>query len=395
MIWREGNWEQRWIAALVAFIVSKSEKRRKERLRELEIMLPPLDEARNEKYSTTTSDVLARRAERKRKLYHVMQDVQRRRIHCDSLTTSFQDSNATAIPRHILQPNYGSWFRPRNGRRMTTVPFEEHDMNVLIRENFPLLLQLYERSSVEKRLILWSLCAMYKYGGYIFGSKVCQMGVMIDGLVELRDACEDIAAFIVAREPSGDQLDFLMLAASPGHPMLKCALDRLQNIGNATDHQWILKVLYSSQSWSLSEGRRSIESENVPVSDSWEVISSECLLLQVPSCCDDVHLSISENVESRQENTGKKQTRVFVRVASPNHSNIDETVGDRKHDSPYTKVSITERPNIPPPVKYVKTTIRDVMKKSKCNAGWRCNRCLHNPVYGTYESCARSARCVS
>ena len=150
------------------------EKRRRERLRELEIVLPPLDEARNEKYLTIASDILARRAERKRKLYHVMQDVQKRRIHCDSLPTSFQDSNATAIPRHVLQPNYGSWFRPRNDKRMTIVPFEEHDKCSYSREfsiAVAIILQntshlVFSRltnrwSPVPLRYVLWSQINLY------------------------------------------------------------------------------------------------------------------------------------------------------------------------------------------------------------------------------------------
>jgi hypothetical protein len=92
-------------------------------------------------------------------------------------------------------------------------------------------------------------------------------------------------------------------------------------------------------------------------------------------------------VNSRQENGWRRRSRVFVKVAAHNHSALHQTVDEEQLHSHRTGVFVAERAGAAPPVKHSKVPVRDVMKKSRCNAGWRCNRCLHNPVYGTYESC--------
>jgi len=366
------------------------EKRRRKRLKELGIVLPSLDEARNEKYLTITSDILARRAERNRKVQDVEQDVQTWRQQCESPSASIHDSNAIAIPRRILQPNYGSWYRPRTDGRMAVIQFEEHDMQSLIRDVFPSLLPLYDRSSIDGRTLLWSLCSLYRYGGYIFGKGVGQAEDLTAGLFDLRNTCQDVAVFKFIREYARHQLDFLLLAASPGHPLLLCALKRLENVeNNVTGGEFILKSSYSPYIWNSSETRRVVEGGNGEVADSWEVIGTHCPAHKESSCCDSANLSASDNVNSRQSNYGKRESRIFVKVVVPKDSGGHQEAGEGRQRIAHhhTEVSVTERLNTPPPVKRHKISVRDVMKKTQCDAGWRCHRCLHDPLHGSYEAC--------
>lgn len=358
------------------------EKRRRARLEELGLVLPPLDEARNEKYLTITSDILTRRAERKLILSKMERGVKKRVLQCESSSASFQDNNATTIPRHIIQPNYGPWFRPRNDKRMSVLPFEEHDMQSLIQETFPTLSPLYDRCGADGRVLVWSLCALYEYGGYVFGKSVGLVGELVDGTQKLQSACDNVGVFhfFQPSNTGGSSLDFLMLAASPRHPLLQCTIDRLGNLQDATNGNLFLESLYSSHNWNASTARRVVQN-NEPVTNTWEVISSECSMHQPTTCCDDVGLSSSEQFGVKQGDGRKRKSRVYVKIRPTSSERHQGYTLSR------TQVSITERPDTIPPALSRKYSVRDAMKKSHCDAGWRCNRCLHNPVYGTYESC--------
>lgn len=355
------------------------EMKRKSWLRALGIVVPLLDNVRNEMYLTVTSDILARRAERKRRLQEAEQFVEKRQLNCQSLPALSQDDFINPIPQHILQPNYGKWFRPREGTSMPVIPFEEHDMRILVSETFPELMTNYDRSAVEEQLLLWSLCALYAYGGHVFGSREIRVGWLVKGIPETRHSCEAVA---VAKFLKGEDnlLQLLMLAASPRHPQLKCAISRLEMLMNGSHINDIVESLFSPEAWKSSTTRLAIESHDQPLLS--DVICSHCSALQPSTCCDNAKLSSRRNMNSKG-NQGMIEVRTFVEVYPRRQLRIGE-----RGSSSLPTVTISERPDTPAPVTYLKSSIRDVMKASNCIAGWRCHRCLHNPVYGTYEKCS-------
>lgn len=360
------------------------ETKRKSRLRALGIVVPPLDNVRNEMYLTVTSDILARRAERKRRLQEAEQFVKQRHIHCQSPSALSQDDLINPIPQHILQPNYGTWFRPREGTSMPVIPFEEHDMRVLVSETFPELMTTYDRSAVEEQLLLWSLCALYAYGGHVFGSREIRVGWLVEGIAEMRHSCKAVA---VAKFAKGEdnQLHLLMLAASPRHPQLKCAISKLGMMKNESHIDDIVESLFSPKAWKSSTTRLAVESHDQPILS--DVLCSHCSVLQPSTCCDNADLSSCKNRDSKGSQ-GKIEARTFVEVHPRQESRIRDERTDGEQGSSSPTVTISERSDTPTPMKYPKSSIRDVMKASNCDAGWRCHRCLHNPVYGTYESCS-------
>lgn len=364
------------------------EKRRRQRLGELGIILPPLDESRNENYLTLTSEILSRRAERKRRLSLVERDVQQRLNQCKSSSTpGKQDNNATVIiPHHILQSNYGSWFRPRQDTQMPGIPFEEYDMRILVQGAFPSLLRLYEKSTIEGRLLLWSLCALYQFGGYVFGEKdASRIEGLLDGIDGSDSACDHVATFTITQETLGGPLQFLRMTASPRHPLLKCAIDRLGVTPNMTiTAEVVLENLYPRRLWNSSKIALDLAESNDKelTTDVREVMSSECSTLQPSSLCDIIDFCASETI-------GKK-SRIYAKLVRPDSYDARKTTNEQHEEdvsSSRLHVSIAEPPDTPAPVKTQKISVRDLTKTLGCDAGWRCNRCLHDPLSGSYESC--------
>jgi hypothetical protein len=363
------------------------EGKRKARLKDLGIVIPPLDNVRNEKYLTITSDILGKRAERKRRLQEAERFVEKRRTHCLSESARSQDDSVLSIPPHILQANYGAWFRPREGTSMPIIPFEEHDMRVLISDTFPELMILYQKSSVEEQLLLWSLCALYKYGGHVFGSRESHVGWLVEGITKTHDSCQDVA---VAKFHKGadHQLHLLMLASSPRHPLLKCAIHKLETTKNACSIDSIVESLFSPENWKSSTVRIAVESnDNMPM--SLDTMCSQCSARQPASCCNRVKLNTCKKLDSKDKE-GKIEAWTFVGVHPRRELRIREGRNEveRGSLSRLTDVTISKRSDIPAPILRPKSSIREVMKASNCGAGWWCHRCLHNPLYGTYESCS-------
>jgi hypothetical protein len=364
------------------------EERRRDRLKGLGIVLPSLDESRNENYLTVTSEILTRRAERKRKLKDADRSIKKRLVHCQSSSDSLGYSNATAIPHQIIQIHYGPWFRPQTDNQMTVISFDEHDMSGLVREQFSRLIPLYEQLSIEGRILVWSLCALYRYGGYIFGKSVTRLEELISesDKISPQNTCQDFAAFKFTRQSLGNQLDFLMLAASPKHPILKCALDRLQTVNGTIDGALFLKSLYCPQEWVSSEAHRVVHnySQAAVSPSSWESLHKDYPMnYESMFCCND-------HDEPGYKNEEKRRASLFVKVvpSDSSSSRVESSNESQQHfTSSRTKVSIREPSDILPITQHAKVSVREVMRKSHCDASWRCNRCLHNPVYGTYESC--------
>jgi hypothetical protein len=120
-----------------------------------------------------------------------------------------------------------------------------------------------------------------------------------------------------------------------------------------------------------------------------DTMCSQCSARQPSTCCDNTYLNTCEKLDSTDKE-GKSDTWTFVGVHPRRQWRIREERKKVEHgsSSPPTEVTISERSGTPAPVMHPKFSIREEMKATKCRAGWRCHRCLHNPIYGTYESCS-------
>jgi hypothetical protein len=268
---------------------------------------------------------------------------------------------------------------------MHVIPFEEHDMRVLVSDTFPELMTLYDKGSVEEQLLLWSLCALYKYGGHVFGSRESRVGWLVDGIMKTHHSCQHVA---VAKFQKGadHQLHLLMLAASPRHPQLKCAIRTLEMTKNAISIDYIVESLFTPDNWKKSTVRIAVESnDNMPMLS--DTMCVQCSARQQSTCCDNTELNTCEKMDSTDKE-GMIEAWFFVGVHPRRELRIREERNVGEHGSSPTKVTISERSDTPAPVMRPKSSIREVMNASNCGAGWRCHRCLHNPVYGTYESCS-------
>jgi len=130
----------------------------------------------------------------------------------------------SVIPDQILQPNFGSWFRPLFGRMdLKRLQFSEEESHALIKEYFPMIFPLYKRTlDPDERILIWSVCAMYQYGGYFLGNATRIVDSELSKInTKPSLPCHDFGiAFL-----STTSLTFL--AASPRHPQLAWAIQMM------------------------------------------------------------------------------------------------------------------------------------------------------------------------
>ena len=129
-----------------------------------------------------------------------------------------------AIPAQVLQPNYGSWYRPLAGQmNMKRIQFSEADIYQFIKQDFPTLLPLYKRTvDPDTRVLIWSVCVIYQYGGYFVGNTTRIIGSEVSESTagtESTSPCADYGMVLL------DQRSLSLLAASPRHPRLAMAIN--------------------------------------------------------------------------------------------------------------------------------------------------------------------------
>jgi hypothetical protein len=80
----------------------------------------------------------------------------------------------------------------------------------------------------SKRVLLFSLCSLYWYGGYAFGKHVRDVpAFIIDAIPTSESVCTDHDVMLVSQVGGADHVPEIMFASSPRHPSVRCLIDKI------------------------------------------------------------------------------------------------------------------------------------------------------------------------
>jgi hypothetical protein len=364
-------------------IFRRTMQKRKERLRALGIhQLPPMKDPINQRGipnlpQATIVELLIRAAVRKQQLQKA-----------DELATNWTSHcrlNRTSLPKQILQADYGSSFRPLLGydsADVETIHFQLTDMRQLIRQHCPSLLERFDMSPYrEEQTFLWALCAVFKYGGYLFGRNVRNISRFWSETDNAECMATGIVMYEVMSVDNASVVELTMLAASPRHPLLGCMIRKVGALDPLARNSIWDPRLFLLNTWEQSTLKAALESDLASAEASSDKIFVDCS--QEGHCCN-VVLSDSKE-KSSTHNAGRPEFMVKFESYTLRQQEADRSRAWQKHR---VQVTVTEPPDTPTPKKSAKVPIYQRLRdRNDCQAGWICNRCLKNAFLGTYKSC--------
>jgi hypothetical protein len=355
-------------------------------LKELGIHLPPIKDIINKRGipnlpQAALAELLVRSKLRARQIKKAEDDASKWTTRTDC---------SSSIPSLVLQPDHGAFFRPLFTPGLEVISWDHSSMRTLIREHFPTLLRKFDRTvDKNEQALLWSLCALYTYGGFVFGKDYRSVDAYFDGIIRTLGGCRPVGVFLFDEVVGIEQnlVEMAVMASSPRHAFLKHLIAKIgEKESQDLNDSWLLEML---------QGKPKVEPNSqsrVPPSgsleDSWEVLTCLCSKKDVAdeTCCQRVEQGRISNL-SRDDNNREaaldiQSPRVYTKVIRTRK--LMGSVGVAADAS--VEVTISESTGTPP-LKTPKVTLQDRLNTMKCNAGWMCNRCLKHALFGTHESC--------
>ncbi len=297
----------------------------------------------------------------------------------------WNQSYHVGIPPWILQPNIGEWFHPwKDTGGMEILQFDESDMHRLVRNQFPGLLPFFDDATrpLQERIMLWSLCALYQYGGYFIASKINNFTSFQQSKkmpLELGTSLHVAGMALSRNNLNAFDSKVVFLAATPGHSQLKCALQRLSDQINATlpKKDKSLDVVSAVE---VALGADIITHANIWYRRRRTTESAAGFL------CSNLgeHQEVSVNDTPQKE---QQPTILLKLVSEEHHDKVNKAVFQSARTSRVV-VDVTEPSGTPHPKTESKQPIQRVLDDARCVAGWLCNRCLKTPWYGTFKICS-------
>ena len=407
---------------LLRYNIRKEQKLRKDELLNSGVTLPELD-IRNNRFKkilpepfSLLSESLNKTLRNKRRVWeaeHFAEQWKQRdgqAISCQSILESQlrpppignDEIGATRsgdrkwnIPNWILQPNEGEWFRPiKFGRNTTTNPtietmiaFDDSDMMRLIRDQFPDLLALYDASpTVSSKVHLWTICALYWYGGFAFGSSIRDPDILLQEVANNVDNwyhCDDYAVIIFNGNKEARDPQMLMIASSPRNPHLLCLLQKLAKASHAHDFSDILSHLVPVDS--SKAGKLPFPA----FSEGWDVRTSSCSEALDDNCCAAVLVGSGITSTTKSSLVDKRKSHLFINGMF-DATGEAETLMNKIPSFPRREVTISEtKSGQGTAPTSAKKPIRDKLENRRCLPGWLCNRCLRTMLFGSFAACSR------
>ena len=197
------------------------------------------------------------------------------------------------IPSVMFIPDMIHWNPPRPGKMhdYQRLQFAEHGMRNVVEDTMPLLLPAYDSMMPNKgadininlgRIQLWAICAIYRYGGVFAGDRLVSPNqkqhvdeMLYSSTSVISHSFLPNPTAIVVLDPSTESIS--MLASTPRHPLLRCALLQLENL---ILHEQTLdtKVIMSSLLLSLTSADFHFSSSKGDGDDSWKRLSTSSIL---------------------------------------------------------------------------------------------------------------------
>ena len=356
-------------------------QKRTKRLADLGIQLPPMKDIINKKGipnlpQAALAELLVRSKVRTRQLQKARDDASRWTANCK-----------TIIPNHVLQADHGAFFRPVYAPGLEIIRWDHHSMRTLIHEQFPTLLRKFDRSvDMNEQTLIWSLCALYTYGGFVFGMNYRSVDEYLDGFLGASGGCRPVGVFLFEGMVTAKQTsaEMVLMASSPRHAHLKHIIKKLEEEDGDLSESRLLAML---------NGEPNSRPKVIPdglSEELWKAFKCSCSHQEdsEDNCCQTVKQDGAYQQLSIEDDNGEAlpdilSPRVYVKVINSG-KRMDSV---RVPASASVEVTILESASTASPMKTPKATIQDQLNARKCNAGWICNRCLKHALFGTLEAC--------
>lgn len=265
---------------------------------------------------------------------------------------------AKTCPLHILQPNWGSWYRPiewamynatrnHNPQSMKeALIFDDEKIVEFMQEHFaPLYRTFYQQVGIDEQVQLFGFAAVYFFGGIFLSPEIRtseQLSQVAPGLKDWINGLEDCKPAMWFQSVHMDTIQ--VFAATPKHPSLKCVINEM-----LSDHGGGWQSLYS-----------------LIARATWDPTCE-------PRCC------------PLQRSLEEHSSDVIVTVERDH----DETSSEQNYQRQRFEVTLTEKPGTKPSEgkMFPKNRKSTLLRSKRCSAGWMCNRCLRMPFRGSLHSC--------
>ena len=266
---------------------------------------------------------------------------------------SLQESTTVQFP--IIQVNMGDWYRPIDwGAEFTVLEFDEEDVTEFMLDHFaPLYRSVYQRSDLAGRVHLFALAVIYQYGGIFVEPNITNADAMFqqaDGIQEWMERTKKKDQPSLFLQSVNDR-SISVLAASPLHSTLKCAVNQLMTLPNHADWTNMFKKVQHNH---------------------WDPTCE-------PHCCPLARLPPSETTDVLRLITTKSGHQERETPVSSSSTTVTK--------SRYS-VSISQQPVDPPRAAAVpKERCSQRLAQQGCAPGWLCNRCLRTALAGNLHTC--------
>jgi mannosyltransferase OCH1-like enzyme len=373
------------------------------RLERLGIRLPPWDGEKRGNAPSIPQNTLAKTITKIKHRSHLLRRMES--FANDWEQTCQHDKSIdihSILPQVIHQPV--TLFRPAVLLSADVVLYEESDMRQLLTKHFVSLLDLYDSlSSHTDRIHLWSICALYWYGGYFFGRTTRVVSPLMQNAIDMyvnthkarrtssesNDFCwpKGIALF----EERGDgKFDIAMLAFTPRHKHLQCLVTQLESARNSLDAATLLSKFFLAN-------HRYREIKDKLEDDTWHTLTSSWTPQADDNCWDSLQVGPMQNVVEQASTIQHNQANsVLIRVVKSSTERASSlrltttktelnVVGDERQ----VTVEIQETSKATKPVKSPKEALQQRMNSLGLEPGWFCMRCLTAQLYGSFQACSK------
>jgi hypothetical protein len=263
-----------------------------------------------------------------------------------------QHPDTTSCPMPIIQVNAGDWYRPTewqklNGNINETIllMFDEEQMTEFMIDHFDALYRtIYQKLTLSEKIQLFGLAAVYYYGGVFFAPEIRDQSTLqavapgLEPWIQQQRIDCQLAMWL----QSVNQENLSVLAATPRHSRIKCALQEL--LANYGGNPWkrLFRLMRRTR-WDPTCEPRCCPLQNMPGQVDQDIITF-------------IERDVAEDVRK------SGNTRRY-------HVTISAKPGERQ---------VVYKP---------KQRISQRLRNGWCSAGWVCNRCLRTPLGGSLHAC--------
>ena len=316
------------------------------------------------------------------------------------------------IPQVLFVPNTKSWKNPRPGKpgSFRKVEFLEMEMRELMEDTFSSMLDTFSRLETERdRIVLWSICAVYFYGGLFVSDTASyherEVQAMMNGEAKSifssrngTDCTQPIGYLSFTVNPNQDaagvhrgtkvntstnrtEPDLFLLAATPRHPHIRCLLSALED-ATTMDALTVLSA-FSLGTLDMAATAQRFQDNTVP---RVEEITTQCGYghAHTPHCCRNPVAKAMDRLPHTMSSSDLNG-RFFLHRHDPVVP--AQALSSTAVDGPTVNVEVKVKEGTEAPVKGMKLPFQNRLDEQGLAPGWFCNRCLKTSLYGSFTEC--------